>query len=188
MKRDQVRPTATSFETRINNWMVNNIARAEGDGFVLELPHGGASLSSPLRGLLRAGIAKVLDEGELPAQGHSARSILGRGRSGMKGRPISPVHSRVDSKQGTEKDSDVNENSDKEVANELPPKQPPNKAPATAKSKSTAPQQSNEMASDMTFSNKKTRANAGMFSHAPMHPCLLTALIPFLFFCLHHHA
>lgn len=69
--------------------MINNISRGPSSGFTLELSYE-CKLSTPLRALKEAGIAKIMEEGQQPIQGHSGMSIMGRGRA--KCRPTSPLH------------------------------------------------------------------------------------------------
>lgn len=109
-KRDQQKGNvnATSFETRINNWMVNNISRAPEGGFTLQLPHD-LPMTSPLRCLVDAKIAMVMPEGAQAIQGHSGKSIIGRGSK--PNRPTSPLQCGINKKKSTER---VEQQSDEE--------------------------------------------------------------------------
>lgn len=91
LKRDQQKGSvnATNFESRINNWMINYISRSSSQGgFMLEVARD-APMTSPLRHLVKAKIACVVEEGVQATKGHSGKSIIGRGS-----RPTSnsPVH------------------------------------------------------------------------------------------------
>lgn len=87
-KNSKTAQLTTTFAHRIENWMINNVRRSDSK-WKLELPSD-VAISSPLRALVQAKIAKVMPDGEEPKQGHSGRSIVGRGRATMT-RSASPV-------------------------------------------------------------------------------------------------
>ena len=67
---------ATDFPTRIYSFMQNHMTRANAD-FTLQVAHD-AELNTPMKALEGAGIVERLPEGELPAPGHSGKSIFGK--------------------------------------------------------------------------------------------------------------
>ena len=72
--------TPTSFDERIANWLIDKIRRSS-SGWQLEVAKGTVIADSfLLTRLQELSRLKVCEEGELPAQGHSGKSILGKGR------------------------------------------------------------------------------------------------------------
>ena len=67
---------AVDFATRIYAFMQNHMTR-NGADFTLQVAHD-ADLNTPMKALEDAGMIDRLAEGEIPAQGHSARSIYGK--------------------------------------------------------------------------------------------------------------
>ena len=77
---------APSIEKRIESWLVNHVRRDRAS-FKLQIPHDAPAspdLAPPLRKLLSKGKLKRCAADESPVQGHSARSILGKGRKSSK--------------------------------------------------------------------------------------------------------
>ena len=74
----QGRTRATDFASRIFAFFQNQVTR-QGADFQLQVPEE-EKLTTPLRALQDAGKLKVLGPGELPPQGHSGKSIVGKGR------------------------------------------------------------------------------------------------------------
>ena len=70
---------ALGFETRLSQWFGNYITREKATFALTVSPD--EELNTPLRDLLDAGKVKVCGDGELPIQGHSGKSIVGRGRT-----------------------------------------------------------------------------------------------------------
>ena len=98
------------FGTRIKTWFGNYVTRRK-TTFQLEVAHDEA-LNTPLRDLDAANRIKVMGEFEEPMQGHSARSVLGKGRVLL---PFSPT--RLDR---TEMGKTLNESELEEEVTERP--------------------------------------------------------------------
>ena len=78
-------PVATSFAERINYWLSNNLRR-QTSKLQIEIAHDSPpspELPPALRQLRERNPSRLkrMPEGEEPTQGHSAKSILGKGRS-----------------------------------------------------------------------------------------------------------
>jgi len=85
--------SASDFASRVYGFIQNHMTRANSD-FRIQVPHD-ASLNTPMRALETAGIVERLGEGEVPPQGHSGSSILGKkkqrlGLGDMDGDLLSP--------------------------------------------------------------------------------------------------
>jgi hypothetical protein len=80
--------SATTFADRIVYFMANKIRPRDGQhGLVLEVPSDG-QFNTPLRALEEGGYVKRCEPGVSPTQGHSGRSIIGRGRPRRSPSPL----------------------------------------------------------------------------------------------------
>ena len=70
---------ATDFASRIFTYLQNNVTRAT-SSHLISVGHDEA-LSTPMRSMEKAGVVVRMKEGEVPPQGHSGRSILGKSAS-----------------------------------------------------------------------------------------------------------